>query len=516
MIVDLEDKQLFKPSEYDEQDGIKTFNNEKIRKLGVRFAVDIKGNQAFGVWEDLDLRQSWIDYIRPQDSNRQDGLFDYLCGVPVGQIASQHPKNINPMTGNAKLLSCNDMSGYTFRGRFSSQNDAVIVDYEQSQKMHQTLRWLVNNYGHNADTQTIIEWAVDSDTSPPGSPYKDSVSLWAEMDSIKTEADKLSDAADAIYANYSEKLKKLLQGYGRMESIKQHARTICVAVFDAATTGRMGLTFYQEMPQDDYLKSMVNWHEDTSYYLTAWKRETDERGKEKSIPLHYFGAPSYDDILFAIYGRARGGNDAGYSTLRRKVRKQLLECMFGRFQFPKSMVDMAAVRASHPMSFTDSNGSFNPYDWQRSVNITCALAHKYYKREAITLALDETRRDRDYLYGRLLAAADRLEQNALYKADKSDTRTTNAIRLMGAFSVKPYHTWGVLHKQLIPYINQLGGNPYYFSVIKDVLNQFDPEEYKDNSPLSPVYLLGFSAQDRAFWSKNNQENLEGNNNGIAE
>lgn len=518
MILDLEDKQLFKDSEYDTQGDAQSLNHEKIRKIGVRFVVEIRDDLMSNVWEDKDLRQSWIDYIKPRSDNQKEGLFDYLCGVQVGKIASQHPKNINSMTGNAKLLSCNDMSGYTFRGRFLNQDEAVIVDYEQSQKMHQTLRWLINNYGYNTDSQTIIVWAVDADTAPPAEPYNDSYhTLWPMLKSEKTEAAKLSDAETEVDANYSKKLSKFFQGYGKVDNIEKHAKKICIAAFDAATTGRMGLTFYQELPQDTYLENIVKWHNETSYYLTAWIKE-DEKGKDKFIPKNYIGAPSFDDIIFAVYGKARGGNDAGYNTLKRKVRKQLLECMFGNFPFPKNMVDMAAVRASQPMAFTDSNGKFSPGDWNRSVGITCALARKFYKQqkeEEITLVLDETRKDRDYLFGRLLAVADRLEQAALYKADKKDIRATNAIRLMGAFSVKPYHTWGILYQQLLPYINQLKGAGYYQSIIDDIMVLL-AEEYENNKPLSPLYLLGFSAQRKVFNNKNKQENTEVDENDITE
>ena len=521
MISDLEGKEVFKNSEYDGQDDAKKLNNEKIRKIGVRFVIATAGDLTPEVWKDSELRQSWIDYVKPKSSDQQESLFDYLCGAQVGQVASQHPKNINSMTGNAKLLSCNDMSGYTFRGRFSRQDEAVIVDYEQSQMMHQTLRWLINNYGYNTDSQTIVVWAVDSDTKPPVKPYDNSLNLWSAMDSVKTDSEKLLDAAGAVDENYSKKLRNLFQGYGNKDRIKEHSKKICIAVFDAATTGRMGLTFYQELPEGDYLKNIVEWHEDTSYYLTAWINEKDEKGKDKSIPVHFAGAPSYDDILFAVYGKARGGNDAGYKTLKRKIRKQLLECMFGNFSFPKSLVDMAAVRASHPMSFTDSNGKFSPNDWNRSISITCALARKYYKeqkKEVIALELDKisekTRKERDFLFGRLLAVADKIEAVALYKADKNNTRTTNAVRLMGAFSVKPYHTWGILNQQLIPYINQLNGARYYQSVIDEILVEL-ADEYKNNNPLSPLYLLGFSAQRRMFAS-NKQEKKEDYDNDAAE
>ena len=516
MISDLENRQIFKDNEYNMKDEVRIINYEKIQKLGIRFSVEVKNELNLNVWEDKVIRQSWIDYIKPQIGNEEDGLFDYLSGKPVGQIASNHPKNINSMTGNAKLLSCNDASGYTYRGRFSCQNEAVIVDYEQSQKMHQTLRWLINNYGYNTDSQTIVVWAADTDTTPPVTPFQNSYDmLFSGMDFEKNDIEKLPDAAGEVDANYARKMRNLFCGYGNANKIKEHAKKICIAIFDAATTGRMGLTFYQELRQDTYLENIVKWHEETSYFLTAFGKENDEKGKEKSIPKHYIGAPSYDDILFAVYGKARSGNDVSYNTLKRKVRKQLLECMFGNFTFPKSIVDMAAVRSSHPMSFIDKNNKFSPNDWKRSVNITCALVRKYYKKEDITLALDETRIERNYLYGRLLAVADKLEQVALYRAGKSDTRATNAIRLMSAFSVKPYHTWDVLHKHLIPYINQLNGARYYQSIIDDIIIKLG-DSYEDNSPLSPLYLLGFAAQKRTLDEKNKQKNSEDKENDITE
>ena len=512
MISELEGKNIFKESEYNVKGDIKKLNNEKIRKIGVRFAVECYGDMSPNVWEDTELRKSWIDYVKSFDTTSHGDLFDYLSGIYIGQKASQHPKNVNSKTGNAKLLSCNDSTGYTYRGRFSDQDDAIIVDYEQSQKMHQTLRWLVSNFGYDSDSQTIVVWAVDSDTNPVVKPYQNSFEmLWTGMNSTKSDSDILSEAADTVYANYAVELRKLFQGYGKTGSIMHHARRICIAVFDAATTGRMGLTFYQELPQNVYLENIANWHEETSYFLTAWQKEKDEKGKDMSIPRHYLGAPSYDDIIYAVYGKAHGGKDAGYSTLKRKIRKQLLECMFGNLSLPKNMVDMAAVRASRPVTF-DSEG-----EWNRSLNITCALARKYYKqkKEEISLALDETRSDRDYLYGRLLAIADRIEQTSMYKAGKQDNRSTNAIRLMGAFSVKPYHTWGILYQQLLPYINQLYGAGYYQSIIDDVMIMLE-DNFEDNSPLSPLYLLGFSAQRRAFSSKIKQDDLEGNENDTAE
>lgn len=514
MINDLMNSNIFKDSEYQTQKRENTerqLDNEKIRKIGIRFTVQADGNVT-NVWESVDLRNAWINHIL--DSVACNELaFDYLSGEVVSQIAAQHPKNINSFTGNAKLLSCNDTSGFTFRGRFSEQDDAVIIDYVQSQKMHQMLRWLIANYGYAVDSQVIITWGVDSDTEVRAKAHDNSFELYGDMETIKTDADILSEANSLIYANYAFLLKKLLQGYGNANKMKQHSRKICIAIFDAATTGRMGLVFYHELSENEYLESIIKWHNDTSYFLTAWKKEKD---KDKDIPIHYIGAPSYDDILFAVYGKSHGNKT--YDTLKKKTRKQLFECMFGSFAFPKSMIEMAANRASRPMTFTDLNGKFSENDWKRSINITCALTRKFYKqqKEEIQLELDTSRTDRDYLFGRLLSVADKLERTALYKADKQDTRATNATRLMSAFQVKPYSTWGQLYNQLIPYKNQLNGAGYYQSLIDSIMVLFQNGAYEDNSPLSPLYLLGYSAQNRALSKNNKNEKMEETDNGEIE
>ena len=124
------------------------------------------------------------------------------------------------------------------------------------------------------------------------------------------------------------------------------------------------------------------------------------------------------------------------------------------------------------------------------------------------MELEKERTDRDYLFGRLLAVADKLEGTALYKADKQNTRTTNAIKLMSAFQVKPYSTWGQLYTQLIPYRNQLYGAGYYQSLIDEIMVLFKRGDFENNAPLSPLYLLGYSAQNRAFLKKDKNDQLE--------
>ena len=515
IVEDLEGSAIFKDNEYQEQTDTPLHNRldyEKIRKLGVRFTVQT-GDGFINVWESEELRDSWKEYVLGSKSFTKS-LFDYISGLDVGKIATQHPKNINSTTGNAKLLSCNDKTEFTFRGRFAKQDDAIIIDYENSQKVHQMLRWLISNYGYNVDSQVIVAWAVDDNKEVNEKLYDNSYILFEDTQAdIQTEGERLEELKGQVYADYAVKLRSVLQGYRNANVLKQHARKICIAAFDSATTGRMGLVFYQELSEDEYLGKIVQWHEDTSYFLTAWKKPTDDTVELKSSRVEYIGAPSYDEIIFAVYGKDRG--DKSYTTLKKKTRKQLLECMFGNFAFPKNLVEMAANRASHPMGFMDKNGKFSENDWRKSVNISCALIRKYYKKETeeIPLELEKERTDRDYLFGRLLAVADKLERTALYKAEKQDTRTTNALKLMSAFQVKPYSTWGQLYNQLIPYRNQLFGAGYYQSLIDEIMVLFKSGDFESNTPLSPLYLLGYSAQNRALLKKDKTKQSEETNDG---
>jgi CRISPR-associated protein Csd1 len=260
--------------------------------------------------------------------------------------------------------------------------------------------------------------------------------------------------------------------------------------------------------------------------LVGFKKELQNnvKGEAEEITkrVEYIGCPSFNDILFAVYG-INYAKDKSELLLKKKIQKQLLECIFGNFAFPKSFVDAAAARVSKPFSFSDANGKFDELGWRRALEIACSLIKKDIKqdikrgikkeKEDIQMELDESKCDRDYLYGRLLSVADKLEQIALYNQDKKSQRTTNALRLMNSFAVKPYTTWGALFEQINPYMRQLSGGSahYYQSLIDDILHLIGDDEYKDNRPLSPMYILGYSAQNYWF-RKNADKNKDKNNN----
>ena len=121
--------------------------------------------------------------------------------------------------------------------------------------------------------------------------------------------------------------------------------------------------------------------------------------------------------------------------------------------------------------------------------------------------LEPARTDRDYLYGRLLGAADKLEEYALYKKDRGRVNTA-AIRHMQAFSQRPFRTWQIIHESLVPYIQTVKGG-FAFKEIETVKNLFVPGDFESEAPLNGSYLIGYYHErayiDKLIVSKSNKK-----------
>lgn len=120
------------------------------------------------------------------------------------------------------------------------------------------------------------------------------------------------------------------------------------------------------------------------------------------------------------------------------------------------------------------------------------------------MALDKKCRKREYLFGRLLAVADRIEYRTF---DKEDGRETNAKRYMSAFSQHPYRTWKVLEEKLEPYLMRLKAPErlVYQRLLDDICNLFEIEDFENDTALNGLYLLGFHNQSYALKEKKKEE-----------
>lgn len=117
------------------------------------------------------------------------------------------------------------------------------------------------------------------------------------------------------------------------------------------------------------------------------------------------------------------------------------------------------------------------------------------------MALEEDRSSPDYLYGRMLAIANDIEELALVVAEEN--RDTNAMRLMQRFADHPFSTWRTIELALVPYKARLRGTRLEAlkkreRILDTIAAMFDPDEFAKERRLSGEFLLGFHCQRAAL------------------
>lgn len=464
-------------------------------------------------WKDTELQQQWIAF----DSKHSD--LTALCFVSgrIQPIALSHPAKLRHSGDKAKLISSNDMSGFTFKGRFTDNDKSIkkmglqsaAIGSVTSQKAHNALRWLIGRPKQsfrNGD-QVIVAWAVSGKEIP--SPMVATTDYdFDNYDKVESlPSDELGlGAADVDHAidlgqSYAAKLTRYMSGYRADLSVND---CISIMAIDSATPGRMGVIYYRETLPLEYIDQLTQWHTDFAWpqriVADVLEKNGKLKGNTKQKVMWRCSTPSPYTILNAVYGDIIKSND----SLKKNFYQRLIPCILEGRGIPIDLLQRSVQQASNP-----SGQEY--WAWEKSLGVACSLYRGYYLRhprseqqKEFAMALDTTITSRDYLYGRLLALAERLEEVALRAA--SVNRPTTANRLMQRFSSCPYETWLTIYKQLDPYIRQMKTSRPGFLIninkeIDAVMALFDHDQFIDGKPLTGEFLLGFHCQRLALNQK---------------
>ncbi|MDP4153541.1 MAG: type I-C CRISPR-associated protein Cas8c/Csd1 [Bacillota bacterium] len=433
----------------------------------VRFRVFITGDDGDDrIWLDKNIWDCYINYLL---SGQSESDMCYVSGKVI-PCSDSHPAKIRNTGDKAKLISSNDSSGFTYRGRFTSDKQVVRVGYETSQKIHNALKWLVEKQGFKCGEQAIVAWGIKNENLPK---------MMADSD----EAFFCGEEKPDTFEEFAKRLNQAISGY---KYDLQGASEIVVMALDSATTGRLSITYYRQLEGSDFLSRIENWHRTCVWEHTKLANDGfDEKGKQKFKRITFIGAPSPADIAKASYGERVD------DRLKKEVNERLLHCIIDGEKLQADILNAVFNRAVNPVAA-------EPYAWEKTLSVFCALYRKFkINQEEFQMALDEKRTTRDYLYGRLLAIADKLERATFDKDDKS--RETNAMRYMNMCAQHPYKTWAMIHERLLPYISKLGGlRGIYEAQLSEVQSMFRDEDFMDNRPMKGEYILGFWCQSKAI------------------
>lgn len=506
LIKDLVEQKIIKLNDNNQIDDKESVEGIVQTKAFVRFIIRSTGENLHReipdeCWKDRTLQDCYIKYVRSQE--REKGMC-YLTGN-MESISYLHSKKIRNEGDGAKLISANDSQNFTYRGHFANREEAVAVGSETSQIVHNTLKWIIRKQGAFFDTMTIVTWESDQLSMPKWNMDTESIITeyeneqeendWDSWDDDWSEEEEVSDGNPIT----AEKFYKALNGYGK--KVDNTSNMILLA-FDAATPGRLAMIENVTLDTARYLKNIEKWHNDCNWIHEKWKD-----GKR----IQFGGMVGVRDIADILFGIENKGKlsivDGNGKKLYAEVAKRLLPCIWYGSNIPYDYVNLAVVKASNPLTYKERK------NWERVLTLACSMVKKNEKdrnKEEWNVALDKSAKDRSYLYGRLLAVADRIEYMT-YDA-KDNGRITNAKRYMSTFSQRPYETWKVIEENIQPYLAKLDvvKRKYYENLLSEICNLFDIDKFKENKKLDGLYLLGFHSQeyDLRFKKENSEEKKE--------
>lgn len=449
----------------------------------IRWRVEIANDPEPAIWKDKKIMEAWIRYYASQQTKYG------LCMATGTEtiLAEQHPAKLRNAGDKAKLISSNDTNGYTFRGRFIDADQACGVGFVVTQQAHKALQWLLSFERRQAfrnGNQVIVAWAVSGKSVP------DLFCNSAQMFGLESKEEKVEPAyqGDAGQA-FAVRLKRFIAGYrARLGSTD----AIVVMALDSATPGRMAITYYRELTGSEFLERIQLWHESC-----AWHQNF---GKD----LKFVGVPSPRDIAEAAYGRQVEGKSG--EKLRKGTVERLLPSIIDGRPIPRDIVESTVRRAAN-------RPGLEKWEWEKNLGIACALFRGHHKQRSYEMALELDRTSRDYLFGRLLAVAERIEDMALYLA--KENRGTSAAKLMQRFADHPYSTWRTIELSLTPYKTRLRSRSPGFlahmeKLVDDIICTFRGQDFMSEARLSGEFLLGYHCQRQALWQKSESTNAEEN------
>ena len=428
------------------------------------------GRTPLECWKDRTLFQSFINYYSSRQV--QEPAFCMVSGdyaVP----ANQHPKKIITANGNAnaKLISANDTSGFTYRGRFLDAQQAVTVSYTASQKVHNALHWLAANQGVSLGGRTFLCWNPQGIELPP-----------VHSPILRKEA-----CRRVKYSDYYQALTETIKGW--KERIPTDSEAV-IAAFDASTSGRLSLTYYSELLASDFLERLHHWDASCCWWNGPFGVQS----------------PSLFQIINCAFGTVHAGKkQVQLETDDRVMRQQiqrLISCRIDKGKMPLDIERAVVARATN-LQLLDTGMRENV------LFIACAVIKKYYddrNKEEWEMALVKGKKDISYQYGRLLAVMEKIERDTY---DKDDNRETNAIRMQSVFAQRPQYAsriiWEQLKKAYYPRVAP-SSRAFYDRLIGEIVSQISEfPENEQNRHLRDSYLLGYYLQRNELYQPKTEE-----------
>lgn len=451
--------------------------NEKLtagdqKDAFLRFQVD-----GVNLWEDEELQEKYIHYYLSNG-----GTVGY-CQVTGREerLCVNHPSKIRNSGDKAKMISSNDKTNFTYRGRFHDAREAYTISYEASQKIHNALKWLIENQGVKVGDKEFVLWGVQSEKLPPILESTEGVvSEYEVEEDLFSFLEEEDDETVSVQQDVAERFARAIKGY--RGNVRADSQFVLLGV-DAATTGRLAVIFSREYYGTDgneLIERIEKWHEDCTWNVSSYDQRIQKR-------VFFTGAPSPYEIALSAYGTEQGNFIKGNDKVVANAVERILPCIVDGKNVPLDIIRKAVYKAQHPQNYK------NRHLWQQVLSVACALTKKHLIEKGEECMVMKSPESLDAKCGRMLAIADAIEIWAL-REEKID-RTTTAMRYYTKFCENPCDTWVLIQKGLKPYEMKLKGKAKKLqTMLGEISATISTEEFQKKRNLDGTFCLGFDSQ----------------------
>lgn len=395
--------------------------------------------------------------------------------------------------GNAKIISVSN-KGEAYKGRFKEREDVFSVGYETSEKIHLMIKYLLENKNSSTwlgSSQYLINW------------FSDDLTNESQLDIVKPAFDDLFEDEDEekslVSLKPNEENKQIGSSFIKGQKLFGNDATYYVAILNKTSNGRIALKYFRQLQVSQLLNNLEKWQEHYSW---------EARNKSGEYKLK---TPTFNDIITAAYGVDRERYlELDNDSFRSDQYQQLVTALIDGRPLPSSIVKKLEANIKQRQKY--------PKHWYQVQQVSLAVLHKQHRRE-FTPMLDHEETDRSYLFGRLLAIYELIEEvhnsSKNPKLDKKDARVTNAERYWTAYSNQPATIMKVLDGKVRYCIDYLKTNEtgYWMKLdneLKEIIQLLSPimMDKSVNQPLDYKFIFGYYAEKKYYYTKQGKESEE--------
>ena len=437
--------------------------------------------RTISVTDYVELHNQYIEYVEKLDLPRG------VCNISgeEQQLSSKH-RGFLP---TAKLISVKS-NKENYLGRFKNGEDIISIGYKTSEKIHLMLKYLLENKNTHVvlkGKQRLVNWFSDDLAKDSENNY-----VTPHIFSISEELSFFVDKNKTMLTTTENKLigESFLQGKQKFSNDSKYY----IAILDAENKGRLSLKYFKELSISQLYKNLQKWKENYSW----------EYFEQKSKKLVCF-VPSLSQMILASYG------------IERNNRLELSNDRFFKNQFQKiimALIDGQKIPLNLEKALEQNIKQRLKYEekWNTVMYTALAIFHNR-NEEDLKIMLDENNTNRSYLFGRLLAILERIEDATYTAKTDGNKRVTNAQKFWTAYSNKPATYMQTLLTKTRYYEQTLLNSNY--GLTQKLLKEKDKiitgihDNYLNskelNQPLDYHFIFGYYAEKNYIFTKYESE-----------